>query len=220
MLAGFDPNNITDLSAARQAIIMGLNLVEDLKADNEDLRCENQRLRDEINRFLGVDGKPDIKPNRPKKERVDYSSEIERDKQRKRSKSRQKHRKIATISIDREVKLSVAPDLLPKDAIFKGYQPVVVQDIQLRTDNIRFLKEKYYCPQQRKTITAKLPEGYQGEFGPGVKSLAIVLYFSANLSEPKISQLFAHAGVSISEGQLSNFLIKAPQRFHTEKDAL
>ena len=49
MLAGFDPN-WQDFSGARQAIAMVLNLVEDMKAENEQLRKENQRQRDEINR--------------------------------------------------------------------------------------------------------------------------------------------------------------------------
>ncbi len=43
MLAGFDPNDIKDLSGARQAIAMVLNLVEDLKAENDKLRQQNQR---------------------------------------------------------------------------------------------------------------------------------------------------------------------------------
>lgn len=224
MLAGFDPNSIQDLEGARQAIVRVLNLVEDLKTENENLRFENQRLRDEIHRLKGEDGKPEILPNRKqKKETVDHSSEIERrTSQRKLDPSlpRQKCRKVATIKIDREVKLEMDPKRLPPDAIFKGYEPVVVQDIKIETDNIRFHKAKYYSPEASKTILAELPPGYEGEFGPGVKSLTIVLYFSANLSEPKIEELFAHAGLQISAGQLSNFLIKDQHPFHAEKDAL
>ena len=223
MLAGFDPNSIEDLSGARQAIVMVLNLVEDLKAENEQLRKENQRQRDEINRLKGENGKPLILPNQKKKETVDHSSEMERKKLRRRQKTLkpiQKRSKVAQIKIDREVKLSVDPEQLPKDAIFKGYQPVVVQDIKIQTDNIRFQKEKYYSPSEGVTILAELPPGYEGEESPGVKSLAIVLYFSTHCSEPKICELFEHAGVQISEGQLSNFLIKDQQKFHTLKEAI
>ena len=73
MLAGFDPNSIEDLSGARQAIFMVLNLVEDLKAENEQLRKENQSQRDEINRLKGENGKPLILRNQKKKETVDHS---------------------------------------------------------------------------------------------------------------------------------------------------
>jgi len=40
-----DPNDIQDLEGARQAIIHGLNLVEELVSENRELREENQRLR-------------------------------------------------------------------------------------------------------------------------------------------------------------------------------
>ena len=53
MLDGFDPNQIQDLEGARQAIVMLLNLVETLKAENRELREQVQRLRDEINRLKG-----------------------------------------------------------------------------------------------------------------------------------------------------------------------
>ncbi len=223
MLAGFAPNSIEDLSGAREAIFMVLNLVEDLKAENEQLRKENQGQRDEINRLKGENGKPLILPNQKKKETVDHSSEVERKKLRRRQKTpqpRPKRSKVAQIKIDREVKLPVSPDQLPKDAIFKGYQPVVVQDIKILSDNIRFQKEKYYSPSKGVTTLAELPPGYEGEKSPGVKDMAIVLYFSTNCSEPKIRELFSHAGVQISEGQLSNFLIKDQQRFHAEKEAI
>ena len=53
MLEGFDPKQIQDLEGARQATVMLLNLVETLKAENQELREQNQRLRDEINRLKG-----------------------------------------------------------------------------------------------------------------------------------------------------------------------
>ena len=39
--------------------------------------------------------------------------------------------------------LEVDRDLLPEDAEFKGYEDVIVQDIKIKTDNVRFRKEKY-----------------------------------------------------------------------------
>ncbi|MFQ5613979.1 MAG: hypothetical protein ACE5H9_17800 [Anaerolineae bacterium] len=77
MLVGFDPSQIQDLEGARQAIVMLLNLVEDLKSENDALREEGQKLRDEINRLKGEQGKPDIKPGK-KPPHGDHSSEKER----------------------------------------------------------------------------------------------------------------------------------------------
>jgi hypothetical protein len=92
--------------------------------------------------------------------------------------------------------------------------------VVFRTDNIRFLKEKYYAPSTDKTYLADLPRGYDGQFGPGLKALTLVLYFGGQMSEPKILDLFHNVGVQISDGQLSNFLIKDQDAFHAEKDAV
>lgn len=68
------------------------------------------------------------------------------------------------------------PSILPKDAKFKGYKDVVVQDILLRTDKVRFYKKKYYTASTGKTYLAKLPRGYEGQFGPGIKALTLAFY--------------------------------------------
>ena len=68
-----------------------------------------------------------------------------------------------------------------------------------------------------KGYVAELPVGYQGEYGPGIKALAITLYFEAHVSQPKILELFADVGILISAGQLSNFLIKKQYSFRDEK---
>jgi hypothetical protein len=107
---------------------------------------------------------------------------------------------------------------LPADAEFKGYEAVVVQDILLKTDNVCFHKQKYYTPSTGRTYLAHLPSGYAGQFGPGVKALA--LYFGMGASEPKILEFFENVSLQISEGELSNLLIKDQDRFHAEKDAV
>jgi hypothetical protein len=61
------------------------------------------------------------------------------------------------------------------------------------------------------------PRGYEGEYGPAIKALAITLYYGANMSEPKITEFFANAGIIISVGQVSNLLIKQQAEFHQEK---
>ena len=217
MLEEFDLDQIQDLEGARQAIVLLLNLVENIKLENQELREQVQRLRDEINRLKGEQGKPKIKPN--KKRRTlssDHSSEQERRKPKQWKKGSKKDR----VKIDDVQVLEVDPEQLPEDARFKGYVDVVVQDIEIRTNNILFRKEKYHSPSEGKTYLAELPRGYEGEFGPGIKALAIVLHFGSNMTEPKILEFFHNAGVHISSGQLSNFLIKNQAGFHAEKDAV
>jgi hypothetical protein len=219
LIENIDPNEIQDIEGARQAIVLLLNLVEELMADNRALREENQRLRDEINRLKGEQGKPDIKASQPKSSpatSADYSSERERHQPKKRS----KRKKTETIRIDREQVARVEPATLPGDAQFKGYEDVVVQDVVFRTDNVLFHKEKFYSSSEGKSYLASLPPGYEGEFGPGIKSLVIVLYHAVQTSEPKILELLRSVGVQMSDGKLSNLLIKGHEDFHAEKDAV
>ncbi|MHC4157189.1 MAG: IS66 family transposase [Planctomycetota bacterium] len=218
MLENLDLNDIQDLEQARQAIIQVLNLVEELALENRRLREEVQRLRDENNRLKGEQGKPKIKSN--KKPQASQTANHSSEQERRKPKERQKRKKVNRIQIDREEKLRVGRAQLPADAEFKGYEPVVVQDIRIQTDNIRFLKEKFYSPGEKRSYLAALPPGYSGEFGPGVKALTLLLYHAVNTSEPKVVEFFEHMGVQISPGQVSNLLVKGQDHFHTEKDAI
>lgn len=218
MLEDFDLQSIQDLEGARQAIAQLLNLIEDLTADLREAQAEIQRLRDEINRLKGEQGNPEIKPSKKpaQSSSADHSSERERHKPRDWKKSS----KVDQIHVDREQVARVDPARLPPDAEFKGHEPVIVQDLIIHTDNIRFLKEKYYSPAQAKTYLAELPKGYEGEFGPGIKASVLVWYHGMNTSEPKILEFLQQVGIHISEGQLSNLLIQKQEPFHQEKAAL
>src|SRR5258708_14971063 len=117
ILDELDLANIAD-ERVRRALLLLLNLVEELKRENAELRAENQRLRDEINRLKGERGKPTIKGNTPKPPLTpsgNYSSEKERRKTREWSKGPQS----ALIQIDREQTLAVDRTIRPPDAQFK-----------------------------------------------------------------------------------------------------
>jgi FtsZ-binding cell division protein ZapB len=215
MITGIDPNQIKDLDGAQQVIGLLLNLVEELKSEKDALHQEVQSLRDEVNRLRGEQGQPEIKPGKQQPKQA-HSSE----KERRRPRKWRKESKVAKIKIDREETLSVERSQLPADAEFKGYETVVVQDIQVKTDNVRFLKEKYYSASTRQTYLAELPAGYQGQFGPGLRALVITLYYGAEMTEPKIIEFLSHFGLSISAGQLSNLLIKGQEQWHAEKDEI
>ncbi|MEW5958262.1 MAG: hypothetical protein AB1801_11090 [Chloroflexota bacterium] len=215
MLEGFNPDTIKDLAGAREAICRLLNLVEALKAQVDQLQAENQNLRDENNRLNGAQGPPDIQPNKQKSQSdsSNYSSE----KERRNPKRRRKQSKNDKIKIDREQVLEVEPGILPADAEFKGYDEGVVQDIRIKTDNVRFRKKKYYSPAQGQTYTAPLPLGYEGQFGPMIKSWIIVLYFAMNVTESKIVAFLQTVGIFISSGQVSEMIHRETGQTHHEK---
>lgn len=96
----------------------------------------------------------------------------------------------------------------------------MVQDIVFRTDNVLFHKEKFHSAAEGRTYLAPLPAGYAGQFGPGIKALTVALYFGANVSEPKIAELYRDVGVVISDGVVSNLLTKGQEGFPQEKAAV
>lgn len=214
MFTEINPNQIQD-DKSREVVIGLLNLVEALKSENMALRTEIQRLRDENNRLKGEQGQPDIKPNQTKK-KDDHSSE----KERRQPQQWHKGRKVNQLDIDREERLVVDKQALPGDAQFKGYEAVVVQDLLIKTDNVRFWKEKYYAPSTRQSYLAALPPGYEGEFGPGLRALVISLYYAGEMTEPKIIEFLSHFKISVSAGQVSNWLTQKNDLWQGEKDEI
>jgi hypothetical protein len=212
MIENFDPNTIED-EGLRQVFIALMNLVETLSAKVQEQAEEIQRLRDENNRLKGEQGKPTIKPKA-------LAPALSSENERRESKAHHKAKKQAQIRIDRVEVLTIDPKQLPDDAQFKGYDDVIVQDVVFRTDNIRFRKEIYYSPSQKRTYRADLPTGYHGQFGPGVKAWVLTLYYADGMSEPNILDLLHTVGMSISAGHLSDMLIKDQQPFHAESDAV
>lgn len=202
---------------ARELVKRLLNMVEELSGEVRELRLENQRLRDENNRLKGEQGKPNIKGNKKgASPKDDHSSEAERHKKRVRHKKGKK----VEVRIDREEILKVDAQQLPADAEYKGYETVVVQDLQIKTENVRFYKEKYYSASRHKTYLAQLPGGYVGQFGPGIKSMILTLYFGVGTSEPKIREFLVNMGVQISKGEVSELLIQKQGGFHAESEAV
>lgn len=201
---------------AREMIGQLLNAVEDLVAANRALRDENQQLRAEVQRLKGEQGPPQIRGKTRPGAPTDYSSEAERHVPQAWTKRPKRPR----LRIDREQVLEVDPATLPADAQFKGYTSVVVQDVILRSDTICFHKAKWYSPSTGQTYQARVPAGYEGEFGPGIKALTRAWYFAGEMSEPKIRDVFASVGVLISAGQVSHLLIQQQDPFHAEAQAV
>lgn len=201
---------------ARALVRRLLNLLEDMMADLRAAQAANQRLRDAINRLKGEQGTPTLKANRPPQPSQNHSSAQER----RQPKAWSKGRKTDRIPSNREQVVEVDPARLPPDAEFNGYEDVVVQDIIFRTDHVLFHKEKFYSPSQPQTSLAALPQGYSGQFGPGLKSLTVALSCGAQMSEPKVAALLRSVGVHISDGQVSHLLSKDQAAFHAEQDAL
>ncbi len=199
---------------ARECIRLLLNLIESLTADLRKAESEILYLREQLNRRKGGGGKPD----QPKDTAGAKSQSSE--KERAETKQRTKRGKLERVRIDREEVLKLDRASLPPDAEFKGYEEVVVQELRVCTDNVKFRKEKYYAPSTGLTYLAPLPAGYRGEFGPNLKSLCLLFSHLCNMTEPKIADLLDNFGIAISSGQISAWLTGAYPGIQEEKRAI
>ncbi len=210
ILGNVDLAGIQD-ERARECIHLLLNLIESLTADLRKAQAENLYLREQLNRRKGGGDKP----GQPKGTSGAKSQSSE--KERAETKQRLRRSKLDRIRIDREEVLKVDRASLPPDAQFKGYEDVVVQEIRIGTDNVKFRKEKYYAPSTGQTYLAPLPAGYRGEFGPNLKSLCLLFSHLCNMTEPKIADLLENFGITISSGQISAWLTGAYPGIEEEK---
>ena len=229
-------------SSAAQAIVKKLlNIIERLAGENETQKIELQALRDEINRLKGEQGKPDVKAN--KKKDSDISSEAERKEAEAnankdgatghdettedtsdKKKKRQREPKLTKIKIkiDREEICYLNKDGLPDDLIPKGHEPVVVQNIIIKSDNVRYLREVYYSPSAHKTYRGDLPPEVknQGEYGPEIRTLIPVLKTECLMTEKRIIGFFQNVGIRVSATYLSQQWTGGYDMFHQEKSDL
>ena len=94
----------------------------------------------------GEQGKPTIKAN---SQPSDHSSEKERKQNDSKSdpkddeKKKKRHRqpKLANVKVDREQICPIDKNILPKDALSKGYSDIVIQDIKIITDHVKYRRE-------------------------------------------------------------------------------
>jgi hypothetical protein len=228
------------ISAAETILKKLLNIIERLIGNQQAQEIELQELRDEINRLKGEQGKPDIKPN--KKTDGNISSETERkeaeenankdinaatntnatDPEAEIKKKRQRDKKLPKIKIDREQICPLNKDGLPDDLIFKGYQDVIIQNIIITTDNVKYRREVFYSPSQHKSYQGELPTAVQGkgEYGCGIRALIPILKSEANMSEKRILGFFENFGIVISPTYISRQWTHGYDLFHQEKSDL
>jgi len=191
---------LADLGAGTDTYVL-LNVIERLVAELHAVREQLGIACDEINRLKGEQGRPG--KGKKKRPRVDQSSERER---REQPKEWHKSAKLPEIVIDRQVECRLDPADLPADARLKDHVDVTVQDLVLRTDNVRFRCERWYAPSTGRTYQAPLPPAYAGEFGPGLKALALTLGYCANVGQAQIRRLFTSVGVQVSAGYLAGLM--------------
>ena len=208
---------------AKSVLTVLLNLIEDVAAENAQLKEEKQKLQDELNRMKGEQSKPEFKKKKPSGD--DISSDNERnnaegDEKKGKKAKRNRQPKLPKIKIDREQVCPLDLSDLPDDVVFKGYEDVIVQDIKIVTDNVKYRREVYYSPSLKKTWRGPLPVEVEGEYGAGIRSLIPILKADAGMSEAKIHSFLENFGIHISPAYISDLWTQRQEVFHREKDEI
>ena len=199
------PENIDDLSPAELKLLV-VKLLEEVA----DLRRMVAAQRDEIARLKGGPPRPDIKPNsKPSgmEQATDPKPPHGRNERRRRGRTRAK----LTINEERTVKLP-AP---PRGARFKGYTSFVVQELVLHSHVIDFQCERWLTA-DGKVMTAALPEGFDGHFGPQLRRFVLAQYHQGQTTVPRLLALLRGFGIDISKRELVRLLTTGHDSFHEE----
>jgi len=178
------------------------------------LKDENQKLKDEIATLKGQKPRPKIPPSA-------LEGAHSKDKQNDKNKlSRGKHPRCKkTKQLEIHARSRIKPESIPEGAIFKGCQKFAVQDIILRPYNTIYELERWQLPDGN-YLTGKLPQNIYGHYGPQLVAYILHQYYGCRVTEPLLFAQLKEIGTRMSEGQLSNILIKGKELFHNEKDEL
>jgi hypothetical protein len=187
-----------------------LGIIRQLLDRVQQLEETVQQLRDDNAVLKGQKAKPQIKPSQ-----LESSSPPPRVEGEKRPGSA-KRSKTAELTIHREVELH--PPKLPSDAVFKGYEPFVVQDLRIECQNTRYLRARYELPSGDLVLAAlpaDVPAG--SHFGAGLICYILNQYHHAHVTQPLLLEQLHDFGIDISTGQLNHILTENKESFHQEK---
>ena len=163
--------------------------------------------RDEIARLKGGPPRPQIKPSGMERGTEPKPPGSSGDKQRPRGSTRSK----LTIDEERTVKIAA----LPRGSRFKGYTSFVVQDLVIRAHVVNFRCERWQAP-DGEVITAPLPAGVDGHFGPELRRFVLTQYHEAQTTVPRLVTLLRSLRIFISKRQVVRLLIEGRDGFITE----
>lgn len=170
--------------------------VEHLTAQNAALKDENQALKDEIAYLKGHPPRP--KFNKTKPSGMEKATAPSGKTRRKRTRGAVKSK----LTISREVTLKAAP---PVGSRFKGYEDVLVQDLRISVEVVRYRRERWQDANGNR-IVAPLPDGIVGGFGPELRRFIAAGHFQGQITSERLTTLLEGMGLEISKRQVVRLL--------------
>lgn len=151
------------------------SLLLELLGRVRDLERQLAARDGEIARLKGLKGRPDIKPSGM--ERGTHTPAEPSPGPRRGGGNKTARRAIHEVRV---VKATVPPG-----SRFKGYQSFVVQDLVLRAHVVRLRRERWLTPQGH-SITAPLPAGVAGHFGPELRRFVLAQYHQGQVTVARL----------------------------------
>src|SRR6478735_6088836 len=172
--------------------------VAEVGAANAALKAENQALRDEVARLKGLPPRPPSRPSGMEKATGDGTAPGKGGKRSRRRRGARRDRDAVTAEV-------VVPAAPPPGSRFKGYQDVLVRELRLSTEVVRYRRERWATP-SGETVLAPLPAGIVGGFGPGLRRFLLVAHAQGQVTTERLTALLAGIGLEISKRQVVRLL--------------
>ena len=194
------PADLDGLSPAelKALVIALLSKVAELERTIAGLRDENARLK-------GLSRRPAFKPSG-----MEAGSTPKPPRGRGKRRGGGKKTAQRVIHEDRIVKTTA-----PAGSRFKGYEEFVVQDLVLRAHVVRYRRERWQTADGT-TITASLPAGINGHFGPELRRFVLAQHHQCQVTVRRLAVQLRAIGIDVSRRQVMRLLIAGQDGFVTE----
>ncbi len=115
-------------------------------------------------------------------------------------------------AVTREVVLEAS---VPRGSRFKGYQEILVRDLRLSAEVVRYRRERWVTA-SGETVVAPLPSGIVGGFGPGLRRFILAAHVQGQVTTERLVALLNGIGVEISKRQVVRVLTRSLETFVNE----
>lgn len=121
------------------------------------------------------------------------------------------------LSVTTEIKVK-AP-AVPLGSRFKGYEEILVQDLRIHVDVIRYRRERWETPDGGR-IVAPMPAGITGGFGPELRRFILACHVQGQVTAERLTAILNGMGLVISKRQVVRFLSQGLQGLEAEDQAV
>ena len=178
------------------------------------LRVEHQAVKDELARLKHLPPRPPHQPSGMDKATDAKGPETGGSKGGRSTRRRGGH--LDKLTIHERV---VVKARAPVGSRHKGYEEIVVQDLNLSAKVTLYRRERWETPDGQ-SLVADLAPGIVGGYGPNLHRLVLALHFSGQVTCERIVALLNGMGVVISKRQVVRLLTARLETFRAEDEAV